>query len=137
MKALIVGTFPLFVKGGWDGGVGVVVPFKNWVILGRTKNCGNNLENGGTHIEIGGEEGLPIFYYFTVQLLLLWKSKVSLIKFWLFNLIWNTPKITWTSTKARLYVPVLSRMDFRVNPHSIISWMSRNSLLEAGTKSEV
>ena len=25
---------------------------------------------------------------------------------------------------------------FRVNPHSIVAWMSRNSLLEAGTKSE-
>ena len=25
---------------------------------------------------------------------------------------------------------------FRVNPHSIVSWMSRNSLLEAGAKSE-
>ena len=26
---------------------------------------------------------------------------------------------------------------FRVNPHSIVAWMSRNSLLEAGAKSEV
>ena len=25
---------------------------------------------------------------------------------------------------------------FRVNPHSIVGWMSRNSLLEAGAKSE-
>ena len=31
---------------------------------------------------------------------------------------------------------VMSRTRFRVNPHSIVAWMSRNSLLEAGAKSE-
>ena len=31
----------------------------------------------------------------------------------------------------------MSRTRFRVNPHSIVAWMSRNSFLEAGTKSEV
>ena len=36
-----------------------------------------------------------------------------------------------------LYVLIMSHMLFRVNPHSIIAWMSRNSLLEAGAKSEV
>ena len=36
-----------------------------------------------------------------------------------------------------LYVLVMSRTRFRVNPHSIVSWMSRNSLLKAGVKSEV
>ena len=35
------------------------------------------------------------------------------------------------------YVLVKSCMRFRVNPHSIVAWMSRNSLLEAGAKSEV
>ena len=46
---------------------------------------GDDLENGGVDIEIGGGgEGLPLFYYFTVQLHLLCvqgKSKVSFIKF--------------------------------------------------------
>ena len=32
-----------------------------------------------------------------------------------------------------LYVLIMSRTHFRVNPHSIVAWMSRNSLLEAGT----
>ena len=32
---------------------------------------------------------------------------------------------------------VMSRTRFRVNPPSIVAWMSRNSLLEAGVKSEV
>ena len=36
-----------------------------------------------------------------------------------------------------LYVLVMSRMRFKVNPHSIVAWISRNSLLEVDTKSEV
>ena len=36
-----------------------------------------------------------------------------------------------------LYVLVMSHMRFRVNPHSIVSWMSGNSLLKAGAKSVV
>ena len=31
----------------------------------------------------------------------------------------------------------MSRTCFRVNPHYILAWMSRNYLLEAGAKSEV
>ena len=36
-----------------------------------------------------------------------------------------------------LNVLVMSLTDFRVNPHSVFAWMSRNSLLEADAKSEV
>ena len=36
-----------------------------------------------------------------------------------------------------LYDLIMSRTLFGVNPHSIVAWMSRNSLLEAGAKSEV
>ena len=32
-----------------------------------------------------------------------------------------------------LYVLMMSRTHFRMNLHSIVAWMSRNSLLEAGT----
>ena len=35
------------------------------------------------------------------------------------------------------HVLVMSRTRFRVNPHYIVAWMSRNSLLKAGTKSEL
>ena len=35
------------------------------------------------------------------------------------------------------YVLVMSRTYFRVNPHAIVARMSRNSLLEASTKSKV
>ena len=36
-----------------------------------------------------------------------------------------------------LYVLVMSRARFRVNPQSIVAWMSRNFLLETGANSEV
>ena len=36
-----------------------------------------------------------------------------------------------------LYVAIMSRTNFRVNPHSILAWSSRNSLLGAGTILEV
>ena len=35
-----------------------------------------------------------------------------------------------------LYVFIMSRTSLRVNPHSAVAWMSRNSLLEAGAISE-
>ena len=35
-----------------------------------------------------------------------------------------------------LYVFIMSRTSLRVNPHSTVPWMSRNSLLEAGATSE-
>ena len=44
------------------------------------------------------------------------------------------------STKTRqfscLSILIMSRTLFRVNPHSIVAWMSKNLLLEAGAKSE-
>ena len=36
-----------------------------------------------------------------------------------------------------LHVLVMSRTRYRVDPHSIVAGISKNSLLEAGTKSEV
>ena len=45
-------------------------------------------------------------------------------------------KILMKNRFFKLYVLVMSRTRFRVNPHSIVAWMSRNSLLEAGVKSE-
>ena len=36
-----------------------------------------------------------------------------------------------------LYVLIMSRMHLRVHPYSIVAWISRNSLLEAGRKSKV
>ena len=39
--------------------------------------------------------------------------------------------------KGWLYVLIMSPRHFRVNLHSIVAWVSRNSLLKAGGKSEV
>ena len=45
------------------------------------------------------------------------------------------PKQIWQkSENVWLYVLVMSRTRLRVNPHSTVAWMSRNSLLEAGAK---
>ena len=42
-----------------------------------------------------------------------------------------SPRSIW------LYVPVMSRTHFKVNPDSIVAWMSRNSLLEVAAEYEV
>ena len=42
--------------------------------------------------------------------------------------------LIYCKTHNPLYVLIMSRTRFRVNPHSIVAWMSRNSLLEAGAK---
>ena len=46
------------------------------------------------------------------------------------NPLYTKKNTTW------LYVLVMSRTRFRVNPYSITAWMSRNFLLEAVTKSK-
>ena len=48
--------------------------------------------------------------------------------------LWRTFK---TTAFHCLYVVIMSCTRFRVNPHFIVTWMSRNSLLEIGTISEV
>ena len=53
------------------------------------------------------------------------------------QLIWKICMINFAdfkrlTSKQWLYVLVMSHTSFRVNPHSIIAWMSSNSLLEAG-----
>ena len=45
--------------------------------------------------------------------------------------------MTMIKQKIILYALIMSRTRSRVNSHSIVAWMSRNSLLETGTKSEV
>ena len=44
---------------------------------------------------------------------------------------------TWQLKTSWLYVLVMSRTRLNVNPHSTLAWMSKNSLLKAGTKSEI
>ena len=47
------------------------------------------------------------------------------------------PRNLFLAAVIGLYVLIMSFMRFRVNPHSIVAWMSRDILLEAGAKSEV
>ena len=46
-------------------------------------------------------------------------------------------KLTFEAEYYWLYVLIMSRTRFRVNPYSIVAWISRNSLLEAGAISKV
>ena len=43
----------------------------------------------------------------------------------------------YLQTLSTMTVFIMSRTHFRMNPHSIFAWMSRNSLLKAGAKFEV
>ena len=65
-----------------------------------------------------------------------WKSCILFLRFQtIFPNFWiSNHAINFKSCNI---IIIRSQMHFRVNPHSIITWMSRNSLLEAGTKSEV
>ena len=47
------------------------------------------------------------------------------------------PRNLFLAAVIGLYVLIMSCMRFRVNPHSIVAWMSRDILLEAGAKSEI
>ena len=59
------------------------------------------------------------------------REKINRLEIVLITSIFYTTDVYW------LYVLAMSRTRFRVNPHSIVAWMTRNSLLETGAKSEV
>ena len=44
----------------------------------------------------------------------------------------KTQRLWRYKMEEQLYVIIMSRTRFRVNPHSIVTWMSRNALLETG-----
>ena len=79
-----------------------------------------------------------------VLLLIYCSVEVWLFRFIHWHLIWRNGQ-AWYCHEIRslklsevwLYVLVMSRMRFRVNLHSIVAWMSRNSLLETGAISEI
>ena len=47
---------------------------------------------------------------------------------------WCNSEMMLHNLFSGLYVLIISRTRCRVNPHSVVSWMSRNSLLEGGVK---
>ena len=49
----------------------------------------------------------------------------------------RTPLVAASSIRRRLYVLIISRSRFTVNPHSIVARMLRNSLLETDVITEV
>ena len=86
----------------------------------------------------------PIMFFFLIcnfDVLYFWcDSYLKFCQFWFFftfslNAICSFVDIP--NVDIWQYVLVMSGTRFRVKPHSIVAWMSRNSLLKAGAKSEV
>ena len=67
-----------------------------------------------------------------------WSLKMFLICSYLLSIL-NLVTLEKLLLKSilRLYVLIMSGTGFRVNPHSILTWISSNSLLKTGPKSEV
>ena len=62
---------------------------------------------------------------------------LSILIFFIFSLNLIRSFVDIPNLDIWQYVLVMSRTRFRVKPHSTVAWMSRNSLLKAGAKSEV
>ena len=87
-------------------------------------------------------EPIMLFLICNFDVLYLWRdSYMKFCQFWFFFFIFSLNLIRSFVDIPNLdiwqYVLVMSRKRFRVNPHSIVAWMSKNSLLEAVAKSEV
>ena len=59
-----------------------------------------------------------------------WKGRWRSCKIHYYVLLPSSDSYDNPSSRNSLYVLVMSRTRFRANPHSIVAWMSRNSLLE-------
>ena len=55
---------------------------------------------------------------------------------WNFISKWNSSRAKIIPVYGEMALTIKSRMSFRVNPLSIFAWISRNSMLETGVKSE-
>ena len=75
------------------------------------------------------------------DVLYLWRdSYMKFCQFWfffIFSLNLKRSFVDIPNLDIWQYVLVMSRTRLSVNPHSIVAWMSRNSLLKADAKSEV
>ena len=94
------------------------------------------------HFAFSKSDGLTSLYlgplvksFLKLLLLMIWRS-LLLCVFSIYQQKINSGFVKNTS-KSRLFVFIVSYTYFRVNLHSIVAWMSRNSLLETGTISEV
>ena len=120
---------------------------RRYQICGKTKlwrlNLNLNYETPKTEARIG----LLIFIPKRLSLVRLTSVITLLLLMWKWIVCWRKLIFEYAGVvsllKIRLspfyflYVLIMSRTCFGVNSHSIVAWMSRNSLLEAGTKSEL
>ena len=73
---------------------------------------------------------VPCFWYFNFHMI------IARVQNWKQPCSGRIQLLTCWNLSTGLYVLDMSRTRLRVNPHSTFAWMSRNSLLEAGAKSE-
>ena len=120
---------------------------RRYQICGKTKlwrlNLNLNYETPKTEARIG----LLIFIPKRLSLVRLTSVITLLLLMWKWIVCWRKLIFEYAGVVSLLkiglspfyflYVLIMSRTCFGVNSHSIVAWMSRNSLLEAGTKSEL
>ena len=120
---------------------------RRYQICGKTKrwrlNLNLNYETPKTEAGIG----LLIFIPKRLSLVRLTSVITLLLLMWKLIVCWRKLIFEYAGVVSLLkiglrlfyflYVFIMSRTRFGVNSHSIVAWMSRNSLLEAGTKSEL
>ena len=120
---------------------------RRYQICGKTKlwrlNLNLNYETPKTEARIG----LLIFIPKRLSLVRLTSVITLLLLMWKLIVCWRKLIFEYAGVVSLLkiglrlfyflYVFIMSRTRFGVNSHSIVAWMSRNSLLEAGTKSEL
>ena len=85
-------------------------------------------------------EPIMLFLICNFDVLYLWRDSyevLSILIFFIFSLNLIRSFVDIPNLDIWQYVLVLSRTRFRVNPYSVVAWMSKNSLLEAVAKSEV
>ena len=112
--------------------------FENWQHVGRYKWFSNFWQmlaekywpfiDGYGHFPISSKWKLSTW-------ISRWRNFVRILT--IIYLFQNTNSIFSTETEIWLFVLIMSRTHFGVNPHSIVAWMSRNSLLETDAMSEV
>ena len=120
---------------------------RRYQICGKTKlwrlNLNLNYETPKTEARIG----LLIFIPKRLSLVRLTSVITLLLLMWKWIVCWRKLIFEYAGVVSLLkiglslfyflYVLIMSRTCFGVNSHSIVAWMSRTSLLEAGTKSEL
>ena len=120
---------------------------RRYQICGKTKRWRLNLNLNYETPKTEAGTGLLIFIPKRLSLVCLTSVITLLLLMWKLIVCWRKLIFEYAGVVSLLkiglslfyflYVLIMSRTCFGVNSHCIVAWMSRTSLLEAGTKSEL